>query len=380
MRLGRQWALRGVASLAGWGELPAFVRLLIVAPHPDDETFGMGGMIAMGYGGRKAEDGGRGALGKAETLEPEMLKGESGRRGAVHIVYLTSGEGSHRGCCGIQEAVVATTRESEARKASAILGVTESCLHFLRLPDGHLPHPGQAGFEEASQKLADIIAATRPDAVFAPHPFEGWSDHVAAEEITREAIKRNAETLKAEMLKSESGRRKTEDGRRETEDGRYKARGKAEALKAEMLKPARAKAEILKSAGLEAEDGRLKTEDGGRSECLKIVPIQLYHYCVWFWFSMPLRKAFKVDWRNAVTVELTGRRTEGGGQRTEDGGRGTEDGEQETALDRKREAMRVYLDDLAPCGNPYCGRLPGELSRAFEWKRELFFKVEDGGQ
>ena len=77
----------------------------------------------------------------------------------------------------------------------------------------------------------------------------------------------------------------------------------------------------------------------------------LYHYSTWFWIKMPFRATLKIDWRRGVVVDIS------------------------SVYEVKRSAIRTYLEDLAPCGRPYCGNLPSPFLRAFESKMELFFPV-----
>jgi hypothetical protein len=62
-------------------------RVVIIAPHPDDEAIGCGGLI--------------------QTL---VERGTS-----PHVIILTGGEGSHRGCCDITaEDLINTVKNVEA--------------------------------------------------------------------------------------------------------------------------------------------------------------------------------------------------------------------------------------------------------------------------
>jgi LmbE family N-acetylglucosaminyl deacetylase len=134
---------------------------LIVAPHPDDELFGAGGLIAA-----------KRAIGAN-----------------VNIVYLTGGENSHRGCCAVPAEQVAAHRRQLAILAMAMFGVAESSCRFMGLPDGSLPGPGQPGFGSAVSALAGILADLRPAEVYCTHSMEGWPDHVAASAVTRAAVR-----------------------------------------------------------------------------------------------------------------------------------------------------------------------------------------------
>ena len=135
-------------------------RIVIVAPHPDDEVLGCGGLVAM--------------------------RMELGAR--VDIVFLTAGEGAHRGCCDAPEREVAAARQVLAIKALGVLGLGLENLHWLGMSDGEAPREGQDGFELAADRLASVISEVGPREVYCPHPKEVWPDHVAACELTLAAV------------------------------------------------------------------------------------------------------------------------------------------------------------------------------------------------
>ncbi|HEX7154473.1 MAG TPA: PIG-L family deacetylase [Thermoanaerobaculia bacterium] len=107
-------------------------RLLILAPHPDDEVIACGGLLAQ-----------------------HLREGRT-----VRIVVATDGA----------QGGEATLREEESRAGVALLGNAE--LEFLRfgdraLNDDVLPH------------LREQLAAFRPDLVLVPSPIEIHPDHLA---------------------------------------------------------------------------------------------------------------------------------------------------------------------------------------------------------
>lgn len=115
--------------------------VLVVAPHPDDETIGAGGALAR-----------------------HALAGD-----AVTVLVATSGERTSGG--GRHAQAVAVAREAECRGALADLGVGEPT--FLRLPDGAL-----GGW------VAELAAAVREygrDArvVYLPSLLDPHRDHRA---------------------------------------------------------------------------------------------------------------------------------------------------------------------------------------------------------
>ena len=125
--------------------------VLVVAPHPDDESIGCGGAICL-----------------------HRRRGE-----AVHVVFLTSGE---RGIEGASPESVRSIRESEAERAAEVLGVGRT--DFLRLPD--LGLSGMLG--PGASRLAGILREHRPGLIYLPHPGEAHPDHQAALPMVRAAV------------------------------------------------------------------------------------------------------------------------------------------------------------------------------------------------
>jgi LmbE family N-acetylglucosaminyl deacetylase len=131
-------------------------RVLVIAPHPDDEALGCGGAVCLHR-----------------------------RCGAdVRFVFLTSGE---QGIPGASEEVARGIREAEAVEAGGILGVGQ--LAFLRLPDLAVSdHIGPG-----SEQLAEVLRAFRPQFVYLPHPDDGHVDHQACLPLVRAALAGQAE-------------------------------------------------------------------------------------------------------------------------------------------------------------------------------------------
>jgi N-acetylglucosamine malate deacetylase 1 len=128
------------APLAG---LPAVRRVLVVAPHPDDETIGCGGTIA-----RLAD---RGA--------------------AVTVVVVTDGTATVGTPHPPDE--TARRRRAETATACAILGAPPP--RFLGLPDGTVSQHT----DDLRGGLVDVVADTRPEIVLAPWPLDRHPDHQA---------------------------------------------------------------------------------------------------------------------------------------------------------------------------------------------------------
>jgi LmbE family N-acetylglucosaminyl deacetylase len=141
-------------------------RLLIVAPHPDDDVIGCGGTIARA----------------------------SSERGAVNVMYVTDGSASHVGSLAYPPARLREVREGEARAALQILGVPATQIHFMRESDGLLTRYGTAARDLAT-RIAIRIAAVAPTIVFSPWLRDGHSDHVAVSLAVRRALATSSAAL-----------------------------------------------------------------------------------------------------------------------------------------------------------------------------------------
>jgi len=135
-------------------------RCVIVAPHPDDETFGCGGLIA--------------------TAQAAGVP--------VAILYLTDGAASHPQHPRLTPATVAVIRQAEAIEAMQRLKVGRNALHFLGIPDGTLSHLSPVDFSVRAQRLADALAPLQATALFLPCRDEGSAEHTGAFEMVQQAL------------------------------------------------------------------------------------------------------------------------------------------------------------------------------------------------
>ena len=123
-------------------------HILIVAPHPDDEIIGCGGLIA------------------------HLVKENK----APHVVIMTGGEGSHHGCCDTSSGDIVAARRRLTRNAAAIVGLPIENIHELNYPDG-----GISMNNTETDRLKALIDELQPDTILVPHWGEGWSDHIQTE-------------------------------------------------------------------------------------------------------------------------------------------------------------------------------------------------------
>jgi LmbE family N-acetylglucosaminyl deacetylase len=119
-------------------------RVLVLAPHADDDIFGCGGLLA-----QLAADG-------AE----------------VRVLFLTDSSGGDE--VTEDQADYARQRHKEAANALAVLGVEH--LEHLEIPDGRLVHH----IETASEAIQNALLDHRPDLLLSVSPLEVTDDHQAA--------------------------------------------------------------------------------------------------------------------------------------------------------------------------------------------------------
>lgn len=132
--------------------------VMVIAPHPDDEIIGAGGMILHAVAQRQI----------------------------VHLVYLTDGEAA---CPGKPTHQVKAQRRALTKEVALQLGLPSNHQHYLRLPDGTVPQRGDTGYAEARQALQQLVNALKPDHVFATHELDYWPfDHVACAHLIEDAL------------------------------------------------------------------------------------------------------------------------------------------------------------------------------------------------
>ena len=136
--------------------------VLVVAPHPDDETFGCGGLVAEAC-----------ACGEAP-----------------HIAVLTDGTGSHPNSLTYPPPRLKALREREAATAVAALGVPGERLHFFGLRDGAAPHGG-VEFAAVVDWLVALIDAAGAATICATWCVDPHPDHVAAHLLAAAAAGRS---------------------------------------------------------------------------------------------------------------------------------------------------------------------------------------------
>lgn len=128
---------------------------LVVAPHPDDETLGCGGVIAL--------------------LCRQGLP--------VHVMILSDGAKSHSLSKKFPTQRLVALREMESLTALNHLGVLPPNVTYLRLPDGNVPKAGSDRFNQVVDHCAAVLQRCQPSTVLLPWRRDPHCDHRASWEL-----------------------------------------------------------------------------------------------------------------------------------------------------------------------------------------------------
>ncbi len=142
-------------------------RLCVTVPHMDDCVLACGGTVA------------------------RLARGSD-----VHFVYATDGARSPPARFPWTDLPpgLGETRKTETRQALGLLGIPESNLHFLDLPDGRLRRHGG----ELRGALASRLRDLSPDQVLLPFRYDRHPDHLALHGAVRDSVRLAG--LEAELL------------------------------------------------------------------------------------------------------------------------------------------------------------------------------------
>ena len=136
---------------------------LVVAPHQDDETLGVGGLIAH-----------LAARGRPAT-----------------VAYLTDGGGSHPDSLSWPSERIALQRRREADYAVSRLGGRRSDIVQLGWQDGHPFEPGSHNFDATVDRLLGICRRRNIRRIATTWRGEGHADHYAAFRVAADVVRRS---------------------------------------------------------------------------------------------------------------------------------------------------------------------------------------------
>jgi len=136
--------LSGLPDLPGTAGRVEAASALVLAPHPDDEVLGCGGLLAQ----------------------------LAAARAAVRVLFLSDGGGGEEHVA--DRAAYRARRRAEAAAAGAVLGIAGS--EHLDLPDGELDRD----LDALAAGISRALLSMRPDLLLVPSPLEASRDHRAA--------------------------------------------------------------------------------------------------------------------------------------------------------------------------------------------------------
>jgi N-acetylglucosamine malate deacetylase 1 len=132
-------------------------KTMIIAPHPDDEVFGMGGLICK-----------------------KLSKGEE-----IVIVFLTDGEKS---ILQNDPKEIASKRIELAKQVAKRFGIPNKNLYFFHLPDGEMGNLSTQRKKQVIKDLVKLMKKHRSEEIYCSHFLDRWSDHIAASYFIKEAL------------------------------------------------------------------------------------------------------------------------------------------------------------------------------------------------
>jgi len=137
------------------------IRLAAVFAHPDDDTYGLAGTLAM----------------EGDRIDYTLIVATSGEAGVISDPSLATRDN------------LAKVREAEELEALGVLGMKDPSVDFLRYPDGGLTAVPR---DELVGRIADLLRSTRPHMVvtFGPEGITRHDDHIAVGQAATEAFHR----------------------------------------------------------------------------------------------------------------------------------------------------------------------------------------------
>lgn len=161
LRLIRHRILRNQLQKRGEAFNITSSKTVVFAPHPDDETLGCGGFIAL-----------------KRDIEAQ-----------VDVVILTDGSACFGPLPPETARDLTCLRERESVRALDVLGVPQEKVHFLRYPDGQLSVLSDRDRNTLLKQLVDLLERLQPQEILVPHELDNTPDHEATFALVNSALK-----------------------------------------------------------------------------------------------------------------------------------------------------------------------------------------------
>ena len=157
----------GVEHLSKWQQAAKPIQIkdfgptVVLSPHPDDESLGCGGTMAL--------------LHQMGVL--------------VHVVMMSDGSKSHPNSQKYPAYKLRDLRENETHAALHQLGMNAEQVTFLRLPDGEVPDNIETtAFQDAVGRLVAELNRHQPQTILAPWRRDPHRDHQIGRASCRERV------------------------------------------------------------------------------------------------------------------------------------------------------------------------------------------------
>lgn len=142
---------------------------IVIAPHPDDESLGCGGTIAL--------------------LRQAGLP--------VHVIFVSDGSMSHPGSIKYGVAERIKLRENEALNALQVLGVPATNTFFMRLKDSEVPGQSEDGLKlQAVLLFLQQLQIVQPATLLVPWRRDPHKDHRATAQLVQAALAHYSNTIR----------------------------------------------------------------------------------------------------------------------------------------------------------------------------------------
>ncbi|NJK93047.1 MAG: bifunctional PIG-L family deacetylase/class I SAM-dependent methyltransferase [Blastochloris sp.] len=141
-------------------DLTHHLSVVVIAPHPDDETFGCGSWIA--------------------HCRKQGLP--------VRVIVLSDGAASHPHHPVCRPDDLISRRMEECRQACLCLGVESNSLEFWGLPDGRLDQLSTPLQTTTLQRLRNLAEQTPSQLWLIPSRLESSTEHLAARQLVLDAL------------------------------------------------------------------------------------------------------------------------------------------------------------------------------------------------
>ncbi len=147
------------ATVLTEADLVKFGTTVVIAPHPDDESLGCGGIISL--------------------LRKSGL--------AVFVIFVSDGTLSHPNSKKYPAAKLRQLRETEALNALEILDVPAGNASFMRLKDRSVPNQNDPNFDTTVQQMHEKLESLHPETILVTWEKDPHPDHRASWQIVNKA-------------------------------------------------------------------------------------------------------------------------------------------------------------------------------------------------